>query len=334
MATMEDVARAAGVSTTTVSHLLNGTRPVSEATTARIRAAIEATGYSQNTIARALARARTQSLGLAISGLANPYFTDLISAVEQEATRAGHTLLLGDTHDDPEHELQIVRALVERRVDGLLLAPSAGAASLALPYLAGQSVPVVLLDRFASGELDQIGSENTEPTAQLVDHLAPRGHRRIAMVVGSPELSTTVERLEGYRLGLARNGLSFEPGLVVEGGSLREGARVATERLLDLAEPPTAIISGNNAMTIGVLEALQARGLQVPADMALVAFDDFEWAEFFSPRLTVIAQPTAALGERAVELLLSRLEDPQRPPRTIRLPATFVHRDSCGCAHA
>ena len=139
----------------------------------------------QNTIARALARARTQSLGLAISGLANPYFTDLIAAVEAEAGRAGHTLLLGDTREDAEQELRMVQALVERRVDGLLLAPSAGAAEHALPYLAAQDVPVVLLDRLAdAGGFDQVGSENEEPTAQLVEHLAARGHRRIGMLVG------------------------------------------------------------------------------------------------------------------------------------------------------
>jgi LacI family transcriptional regulator len=331
MATMEDVARVAGVSTTTVSHVLNGTRPVSDQTAARVMAAIDQTGYSQNTIARALARARTQSLGLAISGLANPYFTDLIAAVERAASRARHTLLLGDTHDDPEHELEIVRALVERRVDGLLIAPSAGAADHALRYLASQSLPVVLLDRFVDASLDQIGSENVEPTAQLVDHLASCGHRRIGMVVGSPQLSTTLERLAGYQLGLERNGLPFEPALVESGESRRDAAVSATCRLLDLDEPPRALISGNNAMTIGVMEALKERGLRVPQDIALVAFDDFDWAEFFSPRLTVIAQPTAELGERAVGLLLSRLEDPTIEPRTIRLPATFVHRDSCGC---
>ena len=331
MATMEDVARVAGVSTTTVSHVLNATRPVSEKTTERVMAAIEQTGYSQNTIARALARARTQSLGLAISGLANPYFTSLIASVEQAATQARHTLLLGDTRDDPEHELEIVRALVERRVDGLLLAPSAGAAEHALPYLAMQSLPVVLIDRFADASLDQIGSEYVEPTAQLVDHLAGCGHTRSGMVVGSPQLSTTLERLAGYELGLERNGLVFEPSLVSSGESRRDAAAVATKQLLDLDAPPTAFISGNNAMTIGVMEALKERGLRVPDDIALVGFDDFEWAEFFSPRLTVIAQPLGELGAQAVELLLTRLEDPTLEPREVRLPATFVHRDSCGC---
>jgi LacI family transcriptional regulator len=331
MVTMADVARAAEVSTTTVSHVLNGTRPVSPATVERVRAAIAQTGYSQNTIARALARARTQSLGLAINGLSNPYFTDVIAAVEEEAGRANHTLLLGDTHDDPEHELVIVRALVERRVDGLLLAPSPGAAEHALPYLAAQELPVVLLDRLIEGApLDQIGADNAEPTAGLVDHLAALGHTRIGMVVGTAGLSTTDERVAGYRQGLARNRLPVDDALVVGGGSQRDASRDAALRLLDLPEAPTAIISGNNAMTIGTMRALSERGLRVPDDIALVAFDDFEWADLFAPRLTVVRQPTAELGHRAVRMLLDRLADRSRPPQTVRLPTTFVHRNSCG----
>jgi LacI family transcriptional regulator len=331
MVTMADVARTAGVSTTTVSHVLNGTRPVSPGTVERVQAAIAQTGYSQNTIARALARARTQSLGLAINGLSNPYFSDVIAAVEEEAGRARHVLLLGDTRDDPEHELVIVRALVERRVDGLLLAPSAGAAQLTLPYLARQELPVVLLDRFVEGvPLDQVGAENAEPTAGLVDHLAGLGHRRIALVVGTPGLSTTDERVAGYRQGLARHGLPADDGLVAPGGSQRDAARAAAHRLLDLPDPPTAIISANNAMTIGIMRALADRGLRVPDDLALVAFDDFEWADLFAPRLTVVRQPTDELGHRAVRMLLERLDDPSLPPRSVRLPTTFVHRDSCG----
>jgi LacI family transcriptional regulator, galactose operon repressor len=331
MVTMADVARLAGVSVTTVSHVVNGTRPASERTTRAVRAAIERTGYSQNVVARALARRRTQSLGLAISGLSNPYFTDVIAAIEATATRAGHTLLLAETRDDPAQELRVVRALIERRVDGLLLAPSPGAAAYALPYLAAQDAPVVLLDRFVDAGLDQVGSENEEPTAELVAHLAGLGHQRIGMVVGIAGLSTTAERVRGYRAGLHRAGLPVDPDLIADGGSHAGRAEEATHALLALREPPTALVSGNNHMTIGMLRALKARGLTVPDDIALVAFDDFEWADLFAPRLTVIAQPTARLGERAVELLLSRLDDPGRAPRTERLAATFVHRNSCGC---
>ncbi len=331
MVTMADVARLAGVSVTTVSHVINGTRPASERTTRAVRAAIERTGYSQNVLARALARQRTQSLGLAISGLSNPYFSDVIAAVEATATNAGDTLLLAETRDDPEQELKAVRALVERRVDGLLLAPSPGAAELALPYLRTQEIPVVLLDRFADDALDQVGSENERPTQELVAHLVSCGHTRIGMVVGIAGLSTTVERVRGYRAGLRAAGLPDDGELIADGGSHADRAREAVDALLDLPDPPTALVSGNNHMTIGVLRALKARGLKVPGDIALVAFDDFEWADLFSPRLTVIAQPTAQLGERAVELLLSRLVDPSLPPRTERLQARFVHRDSCGC---
>lgn len=331
---MADVARVAGVSVTTVSHVLNGTRPVSQAATRRVRAAVERTGYVPNTLARSLARARTQSLGLAISGLANPYFTDVIAGVEAAAGRAGHTLLLAETREDPEQELRVVQALVQRRVDGLVLAPSPGAADHALRYLAAQELPVVLLDRVADAGLDQVACESEEPTAGLVEHLAGRGHRRIGMVVGLAGLSTTEERLRGYRLGLARSGLPHDPALVADGGSHRDRARAAAHALLDLPAPPTALVSGNNFMTIGVLRALAERGLRVPEDVALVGFDDFDWADLLAPRLTVVAQPTGELGRRAVELLLARLDDPRRPARTVRLPATFVHRDSCGCGLA
>jgi LacI family transcriptional regulator len=329
--TMADVARLAGVSVTTVSHVINGTRPASQRTRDRVLAAIDRTGYRPNTIARALARGGTQSLGLAISGLSNPYFMDVVAAVEQAAGRAGHTLLLGDTREDPEHELRIVRALAERQVDGMLLAPTVGAVEHALPYLEAQGVPTVLLDRFVDAGLDQVGCDNEQPTARLVEHLIAKGHTRIAMAIGIPGLSTTDERVRGYRMALEQGGLGFDPALVAEGGSQRDVARDAMHALLDLPDPPTAVVSGNNFMTIGLLRAIAERGLTVPDDLALVAFDDFEWADLFAPRLTVIRQPTTELGSRAVELLLSRLADPERPPRTERLEAMFIHRDSCGC---
>jgi LacI family transcriptional regulator len=151
------------------------------------------------------------------------------------------------------------------------------------------------------------------------------------MAIGIPGLSTTDERVRGYRMALEQAGLAFDPALVAEGGSQRDRAHEAMLALLDAADPPTAVVSGNNFMTIGLLRAIAERGLTVPDDIALVAFDDFEWADLFAPRLTVIRQPTTELGSRAVELLLSRLEDPSRPVRTERLEATFVHRDSCGC---
>lgn len=331
MTTMAEVAKQAGVSTTTVSHVLNGTRRVNEETTKRVHAAIERTGYRPHSIARGLAGARTQSIGLAISGIANPYLTDVIAAVEKEAAEHGHTLLLADTRDEPVKEQQMVQELVLRRVDGLVLAPSPGAEDHVLPYLAKESLPVVLIDRLLPLPIDQVGAENERPTSELVAHLAGCGHVRIGFVAGLEHLSTTEERLEGYRNGLRAAALPVDDELIEHGASQHESARAATHRLLSRDSPPTALIAGNNAMTIGVLHALRERGLRVPQDIALIAFDDLEWFDLFEPRLTVIAQPTQEIGATAVRLLLARLEDPDRAPQSVRLPTTFVHRDSCGC---
>ena len=331
MATMADVARRAGVSVSTVSHVLNGTRFVRESTRDQVMAAIRDTGYTPNTIARSLVTASTQSLGLAISAISNFYFTDLVSAIESSARAAGYTLLLADTHDDPEEELRVVRALHQRRVDGVLLAPATGARGATLRYLTELRVPAVLVDRCASARFDQIGTENEPPTALLVRHLAERGHRRIAMIAGLAKLRTSVERIRGYRTGLRAAGLTHDPALEVNGGSHADRAAPAVDRLLDLPDPPTALVVGNNHMTIGAMRALRRRGVRVPDEMAVTSFDDFEWADTFVPRLTTIAQPIHEIGAQAVGLLLDRLADPDRPPRTIRLPATFMHRDSCGC---
>jgi LacI family transcriptional regulator len=323
MATMAEVAKRAGVSITTVSHVLNGTRHVNEKTVERVREAIATTGYQPHSIARALAGAPTQSIGLAISGIANPYMVDFISAIEAEAAAHNHTLLLGDTHDEPAKELQMVQELVRRRVDGLVLAPSPGAMEGAIGFLEREGTPLVLLDRFLPLAVDQVGTENEEPAAQLVEHLAELGHRRIGLIAGLEGLSTTEERIAGYRKGLTESGIDFDPALIAHGASRHEQA-----------DPPTALLAANSAMTIGVMHALRERDLEVPRDIALVAFDDFEWSDLFRPRLTVIAQPTRVIGTRAVQLLLARLAEPGLAPQSVRLKPTFVHRESCGCGHA
>lgn len=327
--TMAEVARMAGVSTATVSHVLNGTRRVSAATRAAVLDAVAAVDYTPNSAARSLATARTTTIGLALSAISNPYFGELLRGMESEAAAAGYTLLLVDPHEDPAYEGTVVRRL-RNRVDGVLLAPSADAAAT-LRELAALRVPTVLVDRLVGGAYDQVGSENVEPVAALVGHLVAGGHTRIGFVAGHAGLTTTDERLDGYRLGLGRAALPVEPDLIVDGDSETVPARRAVGQLLALDRPPTAVIAANNAMTIGVVQELQERGLRVPEDVALVAFDDFPWADAFRPRLTVIAQPFADIGREAVRLLLRRMSDPGAEPRTVRLPARFVHRESCGC---
>jgi LacI family transcriptional regulator, galactose operon repressor len=331
--TMADVARVAGVSTSTVSHVVNGTRKVSEATERAVREAIQATGYTHDRIARSLATGRTRTIGLAMSAISNPYFAELAHAIEREVAHAGYTLLLADTHDEPERELRATRDLLGRRVDGVILAPSAQPAA-ALELLRKRAVPTVLIDRFMPVELDQIATENIAPTARLVEHLAELGHERIGMIAGLEGLATSEERIEGYRRGLAAASLDFDPELVVRGDSDVEHARAATHRVLGLEQPPTALVVTNNRMTIGVMQALREASLRVPEDIALVAFDDFEWADLFHPRLTTIAQANTQIGEQSVAMLLSRLANPELAVRKVQLEPKFVHRESCGCPAA
>ncbi|MEV5143213.1 LacI family DNA-binding transcriptional regulator [Streptomyces sp. NPDC052727] len=349
MATMADVARSAGVSVATVSHVLNGTRPVLPHTRQAVLDAVDALGYTPNTLARSLVTSRTRSIGLAVSAISNPYFTEILQGVEAAALKAGYSLLIADPHDDPRHERKVAQLLHERRVDGMIVAPSADPSDL-VGYLRRHAVPTVFLDRLvdaratediAPGDgaaaspdtpcFDQVCAESAAPTALLVTHLAGLGHRRIALVAGLPGLSTTSERVSGYREGLAAAGLAHDKRLLVSGHSASAGAERATADLLALPDPPTALVTANNAMTIGALRALRRHGRSVPDDIALCCFDDFAWADLFSPRLTAIAQPSRELGARAVRVLLDRLGEPDRPARTVRLPCAFVHRTSCGC---
>lgn len=331
MATMADVARVAGVSVSTVSHVINGTRPVNEATRTLVLDAVERTGYVHNTLARALATGGTNSIGVALSMQSNPYFTELLDTIEDGVSAAGYTLLLGDTHEEIDQELRVVRMLRERRVDGLLVAPSSGARGLALTELAAAGVPAVLVDRLVSPDFDQVGGENIEATASLVAHLAGHGHHRIAMIAGRSGLTTTAERVAGFRKGLAACGLPVAEELILDGGSVAERAHEAVVELLQRPDSPTALVSGNNAMTIGVMRALRMLGRRVPDDVAFAVFDDFEWADLFSPRLTAIAQPVQQIGAEAVRLLMSRIADPTIAPRTLRLRPRLIVRESCGC---
>jgi LacI family transcriptional regulator len=327
---MLEVARKAGVSVSTVSHVINETRYVRAETREAVLAAIRETGYVPNSVARALMTARSQAIGLVMTVITNPYFTEVVQGIDDEVVRHGYTLLLGDSHDDPDRELRILHDLHQRRVDGVIIAPS-GDSRATLRYAREQSIPTVLVDRMADAEFDQVGTENIEATALLVRHLADLGHRRIALVAGLEGLATSEERLDGYRLGLVRSGLEFVPELVVSGDSSAEPASRAVAGLLALGTPPTALVVGNNYMTIGAMKALREAGLAVPGDVALVAFDDFEWADLFAPRLTTMAQPCREMGASAVRLLLSQIADPGLAPRSIRLAAHFVHRQSCGC---
>lgn len=328
---MRDVSAVAGVSISTVSHVINHTRAVPEPTRVRVLAAIEATGYTPNTLARSLKRAETRTIGLAIGDIGNPYFTEVVHALEAAASAAGYTVILTDVREDPAQEIAALNALIGRRVDGLILAPSAGGAT-AVAEARRHGVPLVQIDRIAAPDCDFVVARNGPDMRRMVRHLAALGHTRIAMLSGIDGVSSSRERVAGFLAGMRESGLEPDPTLMLSGEFRADPARRATHQLLDLHQRPTAIVASNNLIALGAMRGLMERGVHVPEEMALVSFDDFEWADLFQPRLTTIAQPCARIGETAVNLLLSRIATPDLPPRHVRLPTTLRHRESCGCA--
>lgn len=328
MARMVDVARAAGVSVTTVSHVVNDTRSVSPATRERVERAVASTGYRRNALASALVTSRTHTIGLSVSMSSNPYLVHLLRSMERRATERGYTIVMRDSHDDPQTEHRVVSALLDWQVDGLVVAP-VPAGGEALQQALDLGVPVVLIDRFLDLPVDMIAPDNTEPARALTRHLIERGHARLGIVAGMRGLHSTVERVAGVRLALEAFGAEAR---FVEGGSDPDIARdVVRDLCADSATRPTGLVVLNNSMTVGAMRALTELGLRVPDDIALVCYDDFEWADLFEPRLTAVAQDVEAMGVAATDLVVDRIEGDTSPPRALRTPTTLVHRTSCGC---
>lgn len=328
MVTMSDVARVAGVSATTVSHVINKTRRIEPDTERAVLAAIESTGYLNDRVARSLRTGKTMTIGLAISAISNPYFADVVHAIERTVSANGHSLLLADTHDDPEHERRAVIDLLAHRPDGMLIAPSSDPHH-ALARIATRGIPTVLIDRVHADtgdwRVDAVGVENAQPMAELVAHVAERGHRRIGFIAGKEGLQTARERIDGFREGLRQHGLESQADNVRHGA---DDAGAALDELLGLDKPPTVILMGNNQITIDSMRRLSERGIRVPDDLSIACFDDFPWADLFHPRLTAIRQPVDLLGTTGVELLFDRMRNPDVEARQVRLTPEMVIRDS------
>jgi LacI family transcriptional regulator, galactose operon repressor len=331
VATIIDVARLAGVSTSTVSHVVNATRPVSSATRRKVMAAIEQTGYQQDAVARAMRRARTDSIGLIVSDVAQPVFAEMTRGIAQEATAAGLTLLLANSSEDAEVQARSVQVLTARRVDGLIVAPVGGSDPAELEALT-EATPLVLMDRLGRAAIDQVGVENVRPMHDLVTHLIGHGHRRIALAAGDLRVATVAERRHGYAAALDEAGIVIDERYVLTGSGLAEDTRGLVRELLEQPDPPTAFVAASTESAVGVLEAAQDRGLEPPRDFAFAAFDGFPHADLFRPRVTTVTQPAFDIGATTMQLLLDRLAGRGSPhPRTIRLEPRITYRDSCGC---
>ena len=332
MVGLKDVALRAGVSVSTVSRVLTGSPLVNAETRDRVQQAMDALGYHPNRVARRLRgdRGEASLIGLIVPDIQNPFFAEVARGVERVAQTEGYMVFVGNSDEDELVERRYLQLMRAERVDGIILPASSDNAAAVIEMARG-GLPVVCVDRrLPRAALDTVVADNVEGAHEAVCHLLQIGHRRIGFIGGRRQLSTTHERQEGYRRALAEHGIDVDETLIRAGDSRQPGGRELTREILELPHPPTALLVGNNLMTLGALEAIHALGLRIPDDVAIVGYDDMPWASAFNPPLTAVRQPGQELGRQAAELLLARIADPSRSTALVTLRPELVVRQSCG----
>jgi LacI family transcriptional regulator len=325
--TMRDVAERAGVAPATVSNVLSGRRQVRQELRDRVTAAIAATGYRPNQLASSLRRMRTDTVGIVVPDLTNPFFAALVHRLEDLAADDGYQILLVGSNEDEAREEDRLQTLLSRQIDGLIMAPARDETA-ALRVNRPRLPPTVLMDRgFGQADFDTVTADNTDAAARGCAHLIALGHTDIAFVVTSPALDNMRERIEGYRAALAAGGLA-DRARILAGGFTIEGCRGVIEQELLRAEPPSAIFAANYVATLGAVKAIRALDLDFPGEVSVLGFDDTDWMTVLRPYLSVVAQPVAAMADAVWSLLRERLADPQGPRRHLRLPCALAVRES------
>ena len=337
MSLARDVARRAGVSTATVSRVLNGSTHVSPELRARVEEAARELGYEANALARSLRQRRTRLLGLVVTDLTDHSFALAARAIEDYVHQAGYHLMLCITGDDAAREQRHLTVLRRLRVDGLIITPCGDNEDQVLE-LAARGTPVVLVarrSRYTKAPLDTVIADVAGGVQNAVEHLIKLGHRRIAILPGPLYLSTARDQMAGYWRAITRHGLAYDDSLVEECALSTGAAGARVRRLLQLADPPSAFLVGSNLMVPGTLRAIRECGLHIPDDVALVGLGDSPWTCVGDPSLTVVALPAREMGWAAARLLLERIgaRDPL-PPREVVLPTHLIVRRSCGSRFA
>jgi len=324
-ASIRDVAARAGVSVTTVSHTLNGTRFVSEQAKAKVHEAAHALGYVPSEVARGLKHNTTRTLGMLVPNNSNPYFAEIIRGVEHHSYAAGYSLLLCNSNDDPQQQADHLRVLAERRVDGIVLVAS-GHDDAIIAVCKDLRLPLVLVDReIETIAADLIEVDHAAGGELATAHLLGLGHERVACIVGPSDLRPSHQREAGWRRALAKAGIVPRADEVVRGDFGPESGAAAMRRLLQSARRPTAVFVCNDMMAIGALHAAHEAGIGVPERLSVVGFDDIELAAYTSPPLTTVAQPKEAIGTGAAGLLLERLREGRvESRRTVLQPALHL----------
>ncbi len=328
--TMRDVARLAGVSTSTVSAVLNESVVVSPKRKERVLAAMSALDYQPDAIARSLKTGRSNAIGVIVPDITNTFYPEVIRSVEVAAQAAGYSVLLCDSSEDRVIEERHFSALFSRRVDGIILACCAN--SRANELIARRNIPVIFIDRLpASRAVNSVCTDNVAAGQLAAEHLIGLGHKRIGMLAGHLGLSPHHDRLEGFRKAMQEAHLPILDEYLIVGNVQVEDGVEAGRRLLSLPTAPTAILASNNKLLLGVLQAVEERNLSIPKDLSVLGFDDDLWNMHFSPGLTAVAQLTGDIGRRSFELLHQLIQNPPRDdaaPMHVLIPAELRIRNS------
>jgi len=339
--TQVDVARLAGVSRATVSYVLNrvanGRVPISDETRRRVLDAIEELGYEPDARAQALRSGNTKTIALIIPDLRNPHFCEYATGIEEAARASGYHMLLSSTSLNDDYAVEIFKDLARRRIDGLILASSfileSDEAQATLAQVRKRGLPIVeLSDNYG---VDAVATDYRNATREVLDYLLSLGHRNIGLIygvggVGGHELAD--DRLESYRASLDAAGLPIVPDLIVDCGPTIEDGYQACLKLLALRPRPTAIIAINDLLAIGAVRAAEDRGLQVPKDISFVGYDNILMSSYLVPRLTTVTKDALALGRKAFEVLLARIQNPDLPRQRFYGEARLIVRESTGPA--
>lgn len=325
MARIKDVAREAGVSPTTVSRYLNNHLELPEATKSRIDATIKRLDYRPNLLAKRLSTGRAEIIGVVAPEIANPFFSNLVAAIEDEAERHGYSVLLSSTRGMRSREMEQISRLEDRHVDGLILMTNRADDGTLAAFIE-KHTNVVLLDEDVPGfPGSKVFVENEQGAYQAARHLIEAGHRQIAHIGGPTGLMSTIERQSGFLRAMEEAGL--QPSHMLFGSYTSDFGASAMAEILSDPHHPTAVFAGSDFVAIGVMQCIYERGMRVPDDISLVGFDDMPFADLLAPPLTTIRQPVQQLGRKAFQALFAVLND-QPFPGLERLPTTLVERRS------
>lgn len=326
---MKDVARLAGVSTSTVSHVINSDRFVSDAVREKVEAAVRTLNYAPSALARSLKLNQTHTIGMLLSTSSNPFYSELVRDVERSCFERGYSLVLCNTEGDEQRMNSYLETLLQKRVDGLLLLCTETHQPSAEIMRRYPGIPTVMMDWAPlEGECDLIQDNSLLGGDIATRHLLSKGYTRIACITGPLDKSPARLRLEGFRSAMQRAGITVPQSYEIIADFEFAGGLRAMNTLLALREPPQAVFIGNDAMAVGAYQALWQAGLSIPADMALVGYDDIEFARYMTPPLTTIHRPKDELGELAIDVLIHRIAQPELAQQRLQLTPELVERGS------